>query len=190
MSRLGRCSCPQQPSRDRRMPDPKDSLRCRPSQSFRQGTQHQCHPMRRRFQPRQRRVQTCTAGRPTCLTAQPLDLLSSSIQTIADQGMDIRIPDPVVSTSSVGASTALSLDPSGCSTPTLDLSPGSRQRSGTLRRGGGRRIAARRTIEGSAWLKATGQSSASYSFGLRRFEREAVPLSEPEHCQQKHVDEE
>jgi hypothetical protein len=98
-----RHSCPQLPSRDRRMPELKDSLPCRQIQSFCQSTQHQCYSMRCRFQPIQRRVQTRTEGRPICLTAQLLDLLSSSIQAIDDQGMDIHVPDPVISTCSVQA---------------------------------------------------------------------------------------
>ena len=82
MQGLGMRSCPQQPARDRRMPDPKDSLRCRQIQPFRQGTQHQCYPMRRRFQPIQRRVQTCAEGRPTRLTTPPLDPLSKCIPVL------------------------------------------------------------------------------------------------------------
>jgi hypothetical protein len=104
--------------------------------------------------------------------------------------MDIRIPDPVVSTGSVRASKAFGLDLSGCSPPTVDLSPRSHRRQGSLRRGEGRRVAARRTIEGSPGLEETGQQSASSAFGMSRAEMEPVPLREPEHCQQKQGDEE
>ncbi len=83
MQGLGMRSCPQQPARDGDMPDPKNTLPCRQIQPFRQGTEHQRYPMRRRFQPIQRRVETCAEGRATRLTAPPLDPLSSAPHTIA-----------------------------------------------------------------------------------------------------------
>ena len=125
MQGLGMRSCPQQPARDRRMPDPKDSLRCRQIQPFRQGTQHQCYPMRRRFQPIQRRVQTCAEGRPTRLTAPPLDPLSLAPHTIANQRVDVRIADPIVGASSVGTGKPLGLHAFGRSPSAFDLPPGS-----------------------------------------------------------------
>ena len=62
--------------------------------------------MRRRFEPIQRRVETGTEGRPTRLTAQPLDPLSLTTHSIANQRMDVRITDPVVLAGSVGTGKA------------------------------------------------------------------------------------
>jgi hypothetical protein len=123
MQGLGMRSCPQQPARDRRMPDPKNSLRCRQIQPFRQGTQHQCYPMRRRFQPIQRRVQTCAEGRPTHLRAPPLDPLSLAAHTIANQRVDVRIADPIVLAGLVGTGKPFGLHAFGRSPPAFDLLP-------------------------------------------------------------------
>ncbi len=115
MQRLGMGSRPHQPACDRGMSNTKDAFRRRDIQSFRQGTQHQGHTIRRRCEPIQLRVEARTEPAATRLTAPPLDSLGFSVAPIAHDGMDIRTADPIVLAGLIGTGEALGLHPFGLS---------------------------------------------------------------------------
>jgi hypothetical protein len=113
MQALSMCSSASEPVGDGGMPDAKDPFCCREIQPFGQRTQHEGHPLRGRFQPIHRRMDTSTERVATRLTAKPLDSLGFSVAPIAHDGMDIRIADRVVLAGLIGTGEALGLHADG-----------------------------------------------------------------------------
>jgi hypothetical protein len=111
--------------------------------------------MRRRFEPIQRRVEARTEPAPTRLTAPPLDLLSFPVASIAHDGMDIRIADPVVHTGLIGQAK-----------PSVFTRLGAPRRLFTSRQGG---TGAGSSVPGDEWEAERQQAGQSRGVrGLRR----------------------
>ncbi len=107
MQALSMCASAEEPVGDGGMPDAKDAFSRREIQPFGQGTQHQGHPLRGRFQPVQWRMETSTERAATRLTAKGLDALGSPMAAISHQSMDLRIGDAGVLARTVWAGKAL-----------------------------------------------------------------------------------
>ncbi len=84
MQALSMRSSAEEPVGDGGMPEAKDPFCRREIQPFGQRTQHQGHPLRRRFQPVRWRMKASTERAATGLTAKALDPFSMAMHAIAN----------------------------------------------------------------------------------------------------------
>ncbi len=132
----------------------EDAFGGRCIQPFCQCAQHQCHLVRRRFQPIQRSVTSGRKRRVTRLTANRLDALGLATLTIPNQGMDLRLGDSGVWALVGGTGEALGAHSLGGSTATLQLTPRShRSRRRRPRRGVLARASAGGAVQRGAWFE-------------------------------------
>ncbi len=112
-----------QPTRDRGMAVAKDPY-CRCDiDPFRKRGQHLRNALGCGFEAVQRRVSARAEGRVAGLTAQRLDWLRRPVNAIADQGMDVRIGDPIVHAGVIRTGEAVRVDALGPTASAFPLAP-------------------------------------------------------------------
>ena len=124
VQRLSVLACPREPPRDGGLSGAEHPRGRRGIQPFGQCSQYHGNLVRRGFQAIQGGVASSTEGGVARLAAERLDRLSTTMFTVADQGVDVRFCVPEVRALPVGTGKALSGDALRSSSPAFDLAPG------------------------------------------------------------------
>jgi hypothetical protein len=88
-----------------------------------QRRQHLTNPLGRRFEAVEWRIAPRAEGRVTRLAPQGLNALAPSVCAIADQRVDLCVPDTIVGACVVGAGETMRVDPFGGTAATFDRMP-------------------------------------------------------------------
>jgi hypothetical protein len=102
----------------------EDPFGSRKIQPFGQRREHHCDLVGGGFQTVQGSVAPGSERGMAGLTAERLDLLSTTVLAIADQSVDLSIGDAEVGALLIGTGVALTIHPLGRSPPAFDLAPG------------------------------------------------------------------
>jgi hypothetical protein len=113
-----------QPGGDGGLSVAEDSFGSRKIQPFSQRREHHCDLVRGGFQTVQGSVAPGSERGMAGLTAERLDLLSTTVLAIAGQSVDLSIGDAEVRALLIGTGEAGGVHPLGRSPPAFDLAPG------------------------------------------------------------------